>query len=120
VVASVIELELPYAPSANHYYRNVGYRTLISREGRRYRESVGIILAAKRIRPLRGKLLVQIDLRPPDRRKRDVDNALKGLLDALQHGGAYEDDAQIMKLVVWKRDPVPGGKVDVVIEEIPP
>jgi hypothetical protein len=29
------------------------------------------------------------DLAPPDRRRRDIDNVQKPLLDALQHGGAY-------------------------------
>jgi hypothetical protein len=31
-----MKLTLPYPPSVNHYYRRVGPRTLISREGREY------------------------------------------------------------------------------------
>ncbi len=42
----MIELELPFPPSVNHYYRRVGPRTLISREGRRFRERVCALLAA--------------------------------------------------------------------------
>ncbi len=30
-------VELPYPPSVNHYWRRVGDRTLISREGRKFR-----------------------------------------------------------------------------------
>ena len=43
----MLELELPVPPSINHYYRRVGPRTLISREGRAYREAVCTILAAE-------------------------------------------------------------------------
>jgi Holliday junction resolvase RusA-like endonuclease len=61
------------------------------------------------VRALDGPLEIEINLHPPDRRRRDVDNALKSLLDALQHGGAYADDSQIVRLEVTKREPVQGG-----------
>jgi hypothetical protein len=32
---------------------------------------------------------MSIIVHPPDRRRRDIDNVQKALLDALQHGGAY-------------------------------
>jgi crossover junction endodeoxyribonuclease RusA len=105
----VIELELPFPPSINHYWRRVGARTLISRGGRAFRQSVCSILAARRIQPLEGPLELLIELYPPDRRRRDADNSLKSLLDALQHGGAYGDDSQIVHLDTWKREPIPGG-----------
>jgi len=54
-----------------------------------------------------------IELFPPDRRRRDVDNAMKSLLDALAHGGAYHDDSQIARLTVQRRGVVPAGKVHV-------
>ena len=34
------EFELPWPPSVNHYYRHVGPRVLISRDGRKYRDNV--------------------------------------------------------------------------------
>ena len=110
-----VELELPYPPSVNHYYRRVGPRTLISREGRAYREKVSRYLALKGIEPSLGPLHVQIELFPPDRRLRDVDNTLKALLDALEKGGAYHNDVQIERLEVEKCRPVKGGKVIVRI-----
>jgi Holliday junction resolvase RusA-like endonuclease len=107
----VIELELPFPPSVNHYYRRVGFRTLISREGRAFREKVCAILSARRIKPLPGPLSVRMELFPPDLRRRDLDNYLKGTLDAVEHAGAYHDDSQIKELQVWMRGPIPGGKV---------
>jgi crossover junction endodeoxyribonuclease RusA len=92
----VIEIELPYPPSVNHYYRNVGPRTLISREGRRYRERVQAQLAALGIRPLSGRLVVRVEVYPPDNRRRDLDNLQKSLWDALQHGGAAQSGENLV------------------------
>ena len=111
----MIEFELPFPPSVNHYYRRVGPRTLISREGRRYRDRVAAVLAASGVRPLNGSLALRIELYPPDRRRRDLDNAQKALWDALEHGGAYHDDAQVKKVVAEMFGPVPGGRVIVRI-----
>lgn len=108
--------ELPHPPSINHYWRRVGPRTLISREGRRFRERVTAILAAMGVRPVVGRLAVEVEVFPPDNRRRDVDNVIKALLDALQHGGAYLDDSQIVRLSIEKREPVEGGKTIVGIE----
>ena len=105
-------IELPYPPSVNRYYRHVGFRTLISREGRAYRSRVCVILARAGVRPLEGTLAVGLDLYPPDQRTRDVDNPQKNLLDAMQHGRMYHDDSQIKKLLTIMRSQiVPGGKV---------
>jgi len=112
----VTELELPYPPSVNHYYRRVGRRTLISREGRKFRRTVCSLLAAAGITPLAGPLRVEIEVYPPDRRRRDIDNVQKALLDALQHGGAFHDDGQIVQLKIEKRRSVPGGRTVVRIE----
>ena len=74
----MIELELPFPPSVNHYYRRVGPRTLISREGRRFREEVCAHLAAMGVGPLTGRLQVEIEVYPPDRRRRDLYNLQRG------------------------------------------
>ena len=106
----MIEVELPFPPSVNHYYRHVGPRTLISRQGRRFRERVAATLAAIGVRRLAGPLELEILIFPPDRRRRDIDNVQKALLDALEHGGAYHDDSQIVKLTIEKRSPTHGDK----------
>jgi len=111
----MIEVELPFPPSVNHYYRRVGPRTLISREGRRFREKIASVLAALGLRPMTGPLEVHVEVYPPDRRRRDIDNVQKALFDALEHGGAYFDDSQIVKLAIEKCAPVPGGRTIVRI-----
>jgi len=114
----MITLELPYPPTINCYYRNVGFRTLISREGRRFRERVLSVLAATRPRPFDGPIAVQVEVYPPDHRRRDIDNVQKSLFDALQHGGVYRDDSQIVRLQIEKRGCVPGGMTIVRIEPL--
>ncbi len=105
-------IELPWPPSVNHYYRRVAHRTLISREGRRYRDEVCAILGDLHLRPFDSELAMTVDAHPPDKRRRDLDNILKSLLDALQHAGAYHDDSQIKKLAVEILEPYrPNGKV---------
>ncbi len=107
-----------YPPSVNHYWRRVGARTLISRGGRAFRSQVCSILAACGVQSLTGALVVDIRVHPPDRRRRDVDNVQKALLDALEHGGAYVDDSQIIRLSIEKANPIRGGKTFVRIEEV--
>ncbi|MFO0915322.1 MAG: RusA family crossover junction endodeoxyribonuclease [Pirellulales bacterium] len=114
----MLRLELPFPPSVNHYWRRVGPRTLISRGGRAFRQAVCSILAAQGVRPMDGPLEIFIDLYPPDRRRRDADNANKALLDALAHGGAYFDDSQLVHIDIWKRYPVLGGKTVVRLRPV--
>ena len=108
------EYELPYPPSINHYWRRVGPRTLISREGRAFRRKVCSILAAMGVETFEGPIVVALDLYPPDRRRRDADNSLKAVCDALEKAGAYEDDSQIVRLTVEKREPLPPAGMAIV------
>ena len=110
-------IELPWPPSVNHYYRRVGHRTLISREGRKYRNEVCAILRDLHLHPLDGELAMTVDAYPPDKRRRDLDNIQKSLWDALQHGGAYIDDSQIKDFECHMRKPYrPDGKVIVRLQ----
>ena len=117
--ATMIEVTLPLPPSVNHYYRRVGYRTLISREGRAYRQRVCSILADMGAPCLAGPLAVELEFFRPDNRKRDLDNLLKALFDAMQHGGLYADDCEIVKKTIWWADgEVPGGAVIVRVQKV--
>jgi len=112
-------ITLPWPPSVNHYWRMWRGRMLISRKGRTYREQVVAIIRAAGVTAQSGRLAVHVELYPPDRRKRDVDNTFKAIGDSLQNGGAFHDDSQIVWLLLEKAEVVASGKVIVRIAEIP-
>ncbi len=114
----MIELRLPYPVSCNRYWRSVAGRVLVSREARGMREEVAFIVLASRVAKQVGRLAVSIDLHPPDRRRRDVDNSIKSLLDSLKHAGLYEDDSQIDELHVRRCDVVAGGACVVKVSPV--
>ena len=113
-----MEFELPFPPSVNRIWRNIGNRTILSREARLYRQTIESILQCKRFNILVGPIAVDILAFPPDRRRRDIDNLSKALLDSLQHAGAFLDDSQIERLSIERREVIPNGGVIVRIEPI--
>lgn len=112
-------LTLPFPPSVNHYYRRVGPRTLISREGRAFRKDVRALLGGSGKPPITGRIALAMDAFPPDRRRRDLDNLLKSTQDSLAHAGVFEDDSQIDLLAVRRCDVVRGGRLSIRIDEFP-
>ena len=115
-------LMLPYPPSVNHYWRNVRGRTLISREGRAYRHNVCALLTSGNGQepPNDGRIALAMDAFPPDRRRRDLDNIQKPVLDAMQHAGVYLDDSQIDLLITRRRQPdKPHGHLAIEITDMP-
>lgn len=107
----MIRLPLPYPPSLNHYWRHVGPRVLISEAGKLYRERVVWIVRQQRSEPLEGPVSVDLEIKPPDRRPRDLDNIPKAILDALTHARFWIDDSQVDDLRVRRGAPQQGGEV---------
>lgn len=115
-------LTLPWPPSVNHYWRTVTRRgrptVLLTPKGERYRVDVhAVILSTAVVRPIDGPMEIRVLLYPPDRRRRDIDNTQKALLDAMQHAGLYEDDYQISKLTIERHEPCPPGRVEVTLSQ---
>ena len=113
------EFELPWPPSVNHYYRYVGPRVLISRDGRRYRETVTSLVRQKALHPFPGRISLHAEFYPPDRRRRDLDNVGgKVLLDTLQAAGLFKDDCQIKRIHLEMHEPIDGGLCFVKLEDM--
>lgn len=118
----MVELELPFPPSANSYYRHptkgkLAGRHLISQEGRSYREEI-----IYKVSPLKinyaGRLAVTLRCYMPDNRRRDLGNIEKALCDALTHARLWNDDSQIDDLRIVRHEVVKGGKVVVQVCEL--
>jgi len=120
----MISLTLPFPPSLNTYYRHVVIPvksgkgrsvTLMSMAGRKYREAVKNI-ATGACACMSGPLRVCLELYPPDRRARDLDNYAKAVLDALTHAGVWGDDSQMDELHIYRRGIKRGGELVATIE----
>jgi crossover junction endodeoxyribonuclease RusA len=106
----IFEVTLPWPPTINTYWRHKVTGRLatvyVTPEGKAYRKAVNywVMEAAMVQRYLKqtGPVRVVIEAFPPDRRKRDLDNILKSLLDSLTHAGVWEDDSQIEDLRIYK------------------
>jgi len=115
----LVRLCLPYPPSVNHYYRHVGNKTLISREGREFRGRVKGVVDAAGFPPLSGPMVCDICVTRPDRRRRDIDNLIKATLDAMQHAAVYADDCEVVDLRIRWFGEEPGAVVVLTRQESP-
>jgi Holliday junction resolvase RusA-like endonuclease len=60
---------------------------------------------------------VVLGLHPPDdSRKRDIDNGIKWILDAIEYSGVISNDHQVRSLLVNWFDPTEHGAVTVMVE----
>lgn len=118
----MISIELPWPPSVNRVWRNVKGKTLLSAEGRNYRELVGQYCLIKRIagKRLNGRLSVKILVNPPNKIRRDIDNLAKVPLDALTHAAVWLDDSQIDELYIRRDEIKKGGFITIQITELQP
>ncbi|HXI15228.1 MAG TPA: RusA family crossover junction endodeoxyribonuclease [Chloroflexota bacterium] len=112
--AKDVNVTLPYPPTANTYYRHVGYKTLISAKGRQYRVQVELACLVDGVRPLSGPVALTLRFYRP-RRIGDLDNMFKPLLDAMK-GYAYADDSQVVELHAYRFENKAWPRVEVTIE----
>lgn len=120
----MIEFSAPYPPSLNTYYRTYQGRIILSVKARAYLKDFGYTLYGASGCKLKSKempftcdLEVVINVFPPDKRRRDLDNLLKCLLDTMQKCDIYKDDSQISKLKIIRNEIIKNGKVDILIKE---
>ncbi|MEY4234830.1 MAG: hypothetical protein RLZZ454_88 [Pseudomonadota bacterium] len=109
-------LTLPWPPTVNTYWRQYQGRVLLSAKGREYRKAVADqVLIQGAAKHITHAVRVNIEAYRPDRRRRDLDNLLKAVLDSMVHAGVMDDDALIEDLRIYWADGI-GGMVKVRIE----
>lgn len=105
---------LPFPPSVNHYWRHVGNKVLVSSAGRKYRDAVIKSVAQQSVESFgTARVALMARLSPPDRRRRDLDNMAKAMLDGLTAANVYDDDSQLDMIVLRRGDVCPDGSVSI-------
>lgn len=120
----MLRLTLPYPFQANHMKMPSRGRLIMNPKYRDWR--AGALWSIREQVPngihpvITGYFHITITVDRPDRRRRDLDNLSKAVLDALKEGGVIEDDSYADRIVMeWSgRDPVPEARAMVEIRAV--
>lgn len=113
-------ITLPYPPSANRLWRNVGGKTLKSAAYRHWLARAAQAIWEQRPVSVIGPYRLTMIAIRPDRRARDIDNLLKPVGDALAAGGVVSNDSQAQSVFAgWSTGAVvKGGGIIVSVEPV--
>ena len=118
-----IQVFLPFPPSVNNYYKQTrsGGHKYLPKEVRDYRDRVDEAIN-QQVPGLEicYNIAVSCQLYMPDKRKRDLDNYMKGLLDAVTQAGLWTDDSLIDQLTIYRGEKIKGGNVILTITAADP
>ena len=111
----LIEFEiLMTPPTVNHYWVEAGYRgrKYLSHRAHHFRAVI-----QRFVKPLNysGEVQVFMEYHVPDRIKRDADNVVKPIFDALMKAQLICDDSQISKFFMMKQPVFKGGKLKIKV-----
>jgi crossover junction endodeoxyribonuclease RusA len=117
-----IELFLPFPPSINSYYVKTRNGVFISASGKAYHKRVleDIKEQCGPMKPISIYVHLSVVLFMPDKRKRDLDNYMKPLLDSLTRCAFYEDDSLVNQLFVYRGAPQLCGSVFIRVSDAAP
>jgi crossover junction endodeoxyribonuclease RusA len=77
------------------------------------------LLYAQKVKPIAAeKLQIELFIYPPDKKRRDLDNICKVILDTLQKAGIYDDDFKIWKLTISRKEVRQYGEVEFIIKSL--
>ncbi len=113
---------LPYPPSTNRMWRTFRGMTVLSKEGKAFKQQAALLYRRAGLKLHHGDVVVWLTLHPrmnkdgsASKTVLDLDNSLKAALDALQ-GVAYVNDRQIKALAAKYGPPTPNGGATVAVE----
>ena len=91
------EAILPWPVSVNALYKVRGKGLYISPKGRAFKKACGIIFAGTKMVYETERVWLDIEVHPPDNRRRDISNLIKIIEDALPW---FKDDSQVDKIEI--------------------
>jgi crossover junction endodeoxyribonuclease RusA len=115
------EFYLPFPPSVNNYYVHTRNGMFISKKGKTYRQAVAEAIEEQMAGVhITDRIFIECVLFPPDRRKRDLGNYDKAMMDAITHAGFWEDDELIDQQMFYRGEVCKPGQVFVRVAEAGP
>ena len=116
-----INIPFPYA-TGNHYksFNFKSKRVFVTKKAQAYRLAVKSCLVALRFAQsdmFVNHVKVVMNIYPPDKRKRDIDNVAKVVWDALTLAGLWKDDKLIKDLHVTVHEPFKGGYINLEVTD---
>lgn len=119
----ICELYSAFPPSVNNYYVKTQRGLFLSQKGRKFRDQ----LVQDAHEQLAGmdridcKVRIDVIAWVPDNRKRDLDNLVKPIQDAISHADIWGDDSQVDQLCVYRgAKSAPHGAIYIRISEAAP
>lgn len=114
---SYMIMPYPRNASVNTLWRVGRKGVYINPEAKKFRDYLSAI--ARCTRKYGDEFVrLEIKLSPPDNRKRDIDNLLKCILDALQDARVYNNDHQVHQLYVEKLPKKEGGELEIRVKRL--
>jgi crossover junction endodeoxyribonuclease RusA len=113
----MLTLNLSWPPSVNHYWLTSGKRRYVSFRGIAFRRETLFAMPID-FEILLGRIYVEIEAYPPDKRIRDIDNIIKCVLDSLEFAEVYESDNQVDEIYIVRKEVKKPGSVIINIREI--
>ena len=88
---------LPWPVSVNALYRARGRRVYVSAKGKAFKQACGIIFAGTKMVYETERVWLDIEVHPPDNRRRDISNLIKITEAALPW---FRDDSQVDEIKI--------------------
>jgi len=115
----MFEITLEYLPpSVNCCYRSYNKRVIKSKRYREFIEKFNESVADKMIDTLEGDLKLTLIVNCKSKRKRDLDNFFKAILDCLEANKIFENDSQITEIISKKNIGCVSDSTYIKVEQI--
>ncbi len=114
----MIVLTLPFPPSTNNLFINVGKFRVVSKGYKAWRQEAGEALKSQKPNFLMGYYTLSLTLRPPTRAARDLDNFIKAVSDLLVEHRVIAGDHLAQRITAEWSDLPPSkpGSVTITLE----
>lgn len=96
---TVVDIKIP---STNTMYKRTRHGVFLTKEAKDFKKALNLLAKSTRPILIKGDCRVKLVFTSKSNRRLDIDNGLKLTLDALE-GAFYENDKQIIELIVQKR-----------------